>query len=97
VASSIGHIPEQPQRQIHYDYKELKEYADDPDYLIKYAELGNRMAMYRLGRYYLENTDEIEDAEYWLEQAAKKVVRSLCIGYIRHTVTKGFIIRQAIK
>ena len=70
TASSIGYVPEQPRREIHYDYKELKEYADDPDYLIKYAELENRMAMYRLGRYYLEQTDETEDAEYWLEQAA---------------------------
>jgi len=72
TAFEIGHIPEQRRREIPYDYTEMRDRANDFEYLKRNAEQGHIMAMYRLGRYYLENTDEMEDAEYWLEQAAEE-------------------------
>ena len=65
------HLPtEQPDREINYDYQELADRINDFEYLYKRAILGNSYAAYRLGRYYLEKTDDMENAEYWLQQAA---------------------------
>ena len=65
------HLPsEQPDRDIDYDYSELADQADDFAYLYQQANRGNPFGAYRLGRYYLERTDDMEDAEYWLQQAA---------------------------
>ena len=35
-----------------------------------YAEFGDKYAMYKLGKLYLENYDDIDEAEYWLKEAA---------------------------
>ncbi len=66
------HIPrEQPERDIGYDYEKLKEHADDFNYLEYYANCyEDPIGYYRLGRYYLDNTDDMENAEYWLRKAA---------------------------
>ena len=74
IASEL-HLPTaQPDREIDYDYKELADKANDFEYLYKRATLGNPYAMYRLGRYYLERTDDMENAEYWLQQSADEGV-----------------------
>ena len=54
----------------YFDYKELKKHADDLPYLEAVAEGGNPMAMYRVGRYHLEKTDDMDEALYWLKKAA---------------------------
>ena len=72
TAFEIGHIPMQRRREIDYDYTEMRDKANDFEYLWEKANDGYIMAMYRLGRYYLENTTEMIDAEYWLEQAAEE-------------------------
>ena len=72
TAFEIGQIPTQRRREIGYDYTEMRDKANDFDYLWEKANDGYIMAMYRLGRYYLENTTEMIDAEYWLEQAAEE-------------------------
>lgn len=66
------HIPrEQPDREVEYDYEKLKEHANDFDYLYRYANFNDDpIGYYRLGRYYLEKTDDMENAEYWLRLAA---------------------------
>ena len=65
------HLPsEQPDRDIDYDYSELADQVNDFAYLYQQANRGNPFGAYRLGRYYLERTDDMEDAEYWLQQAA---------------------------
>ncbi len=70
IASEL-HLPTaQPAREIDYDYEELADKANDFEYLYRRAIIGNSFAAYRLGRYYLEKTDDMEDAEYWLQQAA---------------------------
>lgn len=47
--------------------------TDDFDYLRIQAEVYDKpMAHYRLGRYYLEKTDEVLDAEFHLKRAADK-------------------------
>ena len=71
TAFEIGQIPTQRRREIGYDYTEMRDKANDFEYLKEKAEEGYFMAMYRLGRYYLENTTEMIDAEYWLEQATE--------------------------
>ena len=43
---------------------------EDPGYLETLANLGNVDAMVRLGRYYYNETDETDEAEYWLKSAA---------------------------
>ena len=72
MAFEIGSIPKQRHHEHDYDYSTMKDKADDFDYLWDKANDGDVMAMYRLGRYYLERTDEMEDAEYWLVQAAEE-------------------------
>ena len=62
---------EQPEREIDYDYAELKNRKNDFDYLSSRAEVFDEpMTFYRLGRYYLEKTDDMENAEWWLRKAA---------------------------
>lgn len=70
-AATLGNLGEQPDREIDYDYSELKDKADDFRYLyIKANSKDDPFAYYRLGRYYLEKTDDMEEAEYWLRMAA---------------------------
>ena len=72
IASEINLPSQQPDRDIDYDYEELADKANDFEYLYKRAIIGNSFAMYRLGRYYLEKTDDTENAEWWLKQSADK-------------------------
>ena len=72
IASEINLPSQQPDRDIDYDYEELADRANDFEYLYKRAIIGNSFAMYRLGRYYLEKTDDTENAEWWLKQSADK-------------------------
>ena len=72
-AAEISSPSAQPEREIDYDYAELKERKNDFDYLSTYAEFrGDPMLFYRLGRYYLEKTDDMENAEWWLRKAADR-------------------------
>ena len=74
VVSAVRDIhtpPEQPGYEVEYDYKKLKEHKDDFDYLYRYANAyDDQIGYYRLGRYYLEQTDDMENAEWWLRMAA---------------------------
>ncbi len=74
VVSAVRDIhtpPEQPDYEVDHDYSKLKEHANDFDYLYRYANAYNDpIGYYRLGRYYLENTDDMENAEWWLRMAA---------------------------
>ena len=72
IASEINLPSQQPDRDIDYDYEELADGANDFEYLYRRANIGNPYAMYRLGRYYLEKTDDTENAEWWLKQSADK-------------------------
>ena len=72
IASEINLPSQQPDRDIDYDYEELADRANDFEYIYKRAIIGNSFAMYRLGRYYLEKTDDTENAEWWLRQSADK-------------------------
>ena len=70
-ASEIFSPSEQPEREIDYDYAEMKDRKNDFDYLSFRAEVFDEpMTFYRLGRYYLEKTDDMENAEWWLRKAA---------------------------
>lgn len=72
-AAEIYSLSAQPEREIDYDYSELKERKNDFDYLSTYAEFrDDPMLFYRLGRYYLEKTDDMENAEWWLRKAADR-------------------------
>lgn len=66
------HVPrEQPDREIEYDYEKMKEHANDFGYLYHYANAyDDPIGYYRLGRHYLEQTNDMENAEYWLRMAA---------------------------
>ncbi len=70
TAFEIGQIPTKRRREKNYDYDELRDRAGHFYFLKDQAEQNNVMAMYRLGRYYLERTEDMESAEYWLEKAA---------------------------
>ena len=74
VVSAVRDIhtpPDQPDYEVDHDYSKLKEHADDFDYLYRYANAYNdHIGYYRLGRYYLEKTDDMENAEWWLRMAA---------------------------
>ena len=74
VVSAVRDIhtpPEQPGYEVEYDYQKLKEHKDDFDYLYRYANAyDDQIGYYRLGRYYLEQTDDMENAEWWLRMAA---------------------------
>ena len=73
IASEI-HLPsEQPEREIEYDYPDLQEEQNDFRFLYRYALThDDSMGYYRLGRYYLERTDDTENAEWWLKKSADK-------------------------
>ena len=72
-AAEISSPSAQPDREIDYDYAELKERKNDFDYLSYHAEFrDDPMLFYRLGRYYLEKTDDMENAEWWLRKAADR-------------------------
>ena len=66
------HVPrEQRVAEEDYDYEKLKDHANDFDYLYRYANAyDDPIGYYRLGRYYLEKTDDMENAEWWLRMAA---------------------------
>ena len=70
MAASIQSPPKQPWRDVSHDYKVLQDIKDDIDELEYLANRGNVMAMYRTGRYYYENTDDMDEALYWLKSAA---------------------------
>lgn len=74
VVSAVRDIhtpPEHPDYEVDHDYSKLKEHADDFDYLYRYANAyDDPIGYYRLGRYYLEKTDDMENAEWWLRMAA---------------------------
>ena len=74
VISAVRDIhtpPDQPDYAVDHDYSKLKEHADDFDYLYRYANrYDDPIGYYRLGRYYLEKTDDMENAEWWLRMAA---------------------------
>ena len=72
-AAEISSPSAQPDREIDYDYAELKERKNDFDYLSFHADFRNDpMLFYRLGKYYLEKTDDMENAEWWLRKAADR-------------------------
>ena len=72
-AAEISSPSAQPEREISYDYSELKERKNDFDYLSFHADFrDDPMIFYRLGRYYLEKTDDMENAEWWLRKAADR-------------------------
>ena len=74
VVSAVRDIyvpSEQPDAEEDYDYEKLKDRANDFDYLYHYANAyDDSIGYYRLGRYYLEKTDDMENAEWWLRMAA---------------------------
>ena len=76
VVSAVRDIhtpPDQPDYEVDHDYSKLKEHADDFDYLYRYANAyDDPIGYYRLGRYYLEKTDDMENAEWWLRKAADR-------------------------
>lgn len=70
-AAEIFSPSAQPEREIDYDYSEMKGRKDDFNYLSHRAEIFDEpITFYRLGRYYLEKTDDMENAEWWLRKAA---------------------------
>lgn len=70
-ASELHTLSHQPEREIDYDYTKMKDKADNFEYLKWYAEsYDDHIGYYRLGRYYLEKTDDMEEAEWWLRKAA---------------------------
>lgn len=72
-AAEIFSPSAQPEREIDYDYSELKERKNDFDYLSFHADFrDDPMIFYRLGRYYLEKTEDMENAEWWLRKAADR-------------------------
>ena len=71
VASELGKISDQPNREIDYDYSQYESKKDDFNFLYHKAMIeDNPILYYRLGRYYLEKTDDMENAEYWLRLSA---------------------------
>ncbi len=70
-AAAPGKLGEPPDRDIDFDYSVLKDKADDFRYLyVEANSTDDPFAYCRLGRYYLEKTDDMEQAEYWLRMAA---------------------------
>ena len=73
IASEIHLPPEQPEREIEYDYPDLQDEQNDFRFLYRYALThDDSMGYYRLGRYYFERTDDTENAEWWLKKSADK-------------------------
>ena len=73
IVSEINLPSEQPEREIEYDYFDLQDEQNDFRFLYHYALThDDSMGYYRLGRYYLEKTDDTENAEWWLKKSADK-------------------------
>ena len=73
IASEINLPSQQPEREIEYDYPDLQDEQNDFRFLYHYALThDDSMGYYRLGRYYLERTDDTENAEWWLKKSADK-------------------------
>ena len=73
IASEINLPSQQPDRDIDYDYPDLQDEQNDFRFLYRYALThDDSMGYYRLGRYYLERTDDTENAEWWLKKSADK-------------------------
>ena len=70
IAANIGTPSDVPFHDVGYDYSELKDRAKDLSYLEMISDMGNHVAMYRVGRYYLEQEYDPDDALYWLKLAA---------------------------
>lgn len=66
AAANLLCLPEQPIREI--PKEKLSE--EEVRYLEAVAEFGKADDMYRLGRHYYDETDDADDAEYWLKSAA---------------------------
>lgn len=74
-AAEVHSPTEQPDKDtvIEDEPDEHSRYADDFRYLNwKAQSTDDHRAYYRLGRYYLEKTDDTENAEWWLRMAADK-------------------------
>ena len=70
VAANIGIPPDIPFHDEAYDYNELKDRKNDIGYLEALTDLGNPVAMYRAGRYYLEQDYDPDEALHWFKLAA---------------------------
>ena len=70
VAANIGIPPDIPFHDEAYDYNELKDRKNDIRYLEAVTDLGNPVAMYRAGRYYLEQDYDPDEALHWFKLAA---------------------------
>ena len=70
IAANIDTPSDVPFHDVGYDYNELKDRAKDLSYLEMISDMGNHVAMYRVGRYYLEQDYEPDEALYWLKLAA---------------------------
>lgn len=79
VVSAVRDIhtpPDQPDYEVDHDYPYLADKQNDFEFLYRNVDQNHadktkeHISFYRLGRYYLENTDDIENAEYWLRMAA---------------------------
>ena len=66
AAANLLRLPEQPVRET--PKEKLSE--EEVRYLEAVAEFGKADDMYRLGRHYYDETDDTDDAEYWLKSAA---------------------------
>ena len=66
AVTNLLHLPEQPIRET--PKEKLSE--EEVRYLEAVAEFGKVDDMYRLGRHYYYETDDLDEAEYWLKSAA---------------------------
>ena len=66
AAADLLCLPEQPIRET--PKEKLSE--EEVRYLEAVVEFGKADDMYRLGRHYYDETDDTDDAEYWLKSAA---------------------------
>ncbi len=86
AAASIGSVFSQPERDIDYEYPKKDGERLDFEYLKFEAEFTHDpMVLYRLGRYYLDKTDDMDEAEYWLKLAGDNG-----IGLASYLVYKGY-------
>lgn len=70
VAAGLKIPQKQPWQEVFYDYEYLRDKEDDVGYLEILANRGDQVAKYRVGRYYYEKTDDVDEALYWLKSAA---------------------------
>ena len=98
-ASEIFSPSAQPEREIDYDYSEMKDRKNDFYYLSHRAEIFDEpITFYRLGRYYFEKTDDMENGGF--ARRLTEVLSSPLTSSTRATVTeslpKGPAISSAI-